>query len=199
MQCGVQCITAWSMGHSALQHEAWGTVHYSMQHGAQCITACSMGHCITACSVGHSALQHAVWGTVHYSMQHGVQCITACSVGHTALQHEAWGAGLLIPRFNSKAFQFLSLRVCNENVFETDMSVRYCPPSCLVIETPCFLNWFCLYDHGKVEPNRWDLRFPQHKTWGFRFHWLLCCCCSAQQCSRFFLLMTLTEQIYTFT
>ena len=82
---------------------------------------------------------------------------------------------------------------------ETDMSVRYSPPSCLVIETPCFGNWLCCYDHGKVELSRWNLRFSQHKCWGFRFHCLLCCCCSAQQCSRFFLLMTETERIYTST
>jgi len=189
---GAHCIMACSVGYSVLQHAVWGTVHCNMQCGVQCITACS---------VGYSALHHAAWGTVNYSMQCGVQCIAACSVGHCALQHAMWGTVWvclyldLIQKFSSIWVWGFVKKMC----FETDMSLRYCPPSCLVIETPCFRNWFCLCDHGKVELNRWDLRFTQHECWGFRFHWLLYCCCSAEQCSRFFLPMTETEQIYTFT
>ena len=150
-----------------------------------------------------------MWGTVHCNMQCGVQLITACSVGYSALQHAAWGTVLysmqcgapvclyldLIQKFSSIWVWGFVMKMC----LETDMSVRYCPPSFLVIETPCFRNCFCLCDHGKLELNKWNLSFPRHKCWVFRFHCLLCCCCSAKQCRRFFLLMTETEWIYTFT
>ena len=103
--------------------------------------------CFTTCSVGYSALQYAVWGTVHYNTQRGAPVCLYLDLIQKVSNFWIWG---------------FIMKMC----FETDMPVRYCPPSCLVIETPCFGNWFFLYDHGKVELSRWDLRFPQHKCWG---------------------------------
>jgi hypothetical protein len=178
MQCGAQCITACSEWHSALQHTMWGTMRYIMQCGAQCITSSSEGHSslqhpvwgTVHCNIqwGDSALQHAMRGTVHWNIQWWGQCITicraqniaACTVEHRTLQRAVWCTGLGISRFNSRGFQFLNLRSVMIMCFKTDMSIRYCTPSCLVVKAQCSGHWYCLCDCRKVELNRWDLRFP---------------------------------------